>query len=333
MAQPTWIGYSLNNRYQIKELPGQGGMSSVYRAYDPQLRRDVAVKLIHPHLSNNPKFVRRFEEEAAAVARLRHPNIRQVFDSGHDGETFYMVLEFLPGETLKERLNRYTDKRQLMPLDEVIAITQQICTAAAYAHKNRVIHRDIKPSNVIISTQGEAILTDFGIAKMVGIKEFTATGAVIGTAAYISPEQTQGEGVDHRTDIYAIGATLYEMVSGAPPFEADTVMSLMMKHINEPVPDLRKKVPSLHSRMIAIIEKALAKDPALRFQTADEIAAELNSLSEPKSSIKYDTLIEDTLLEKIHPQEHQTYVRAVRLFAEGRLESDGRRVKIKKNRS
>jgi serine/threonine-protein kinase len=247
-------------------------MSSVYRAYDPQLRRDVAVKLIHPHLFDNPKFVHRFEEEAAAVARLRHPNIRQVFDSGHDGESFYMVLEFLPGETLKERLNLYTDKRQLMPLGEVIAITQ-----------------------------GEAILTDFGIAKMVGIKEFTATGAVIGTAAYISPEQTQGEGVDHRTDIYAIAVMLYEIVSGAPPFEADSVMSLMMKHINEPVPDLLKKIPSPHPRMITIIEKALAKEPAQRYQTADEIATELSSLSAPKSSIMQETLIENTLIEKIVP--------------------------------
>lgn len=299
MAQPTWIGYSLNNRYQIKELLGQGGMSSVYRAYDPKLRRDVAVKIIHPHLSENPKFIRRFEEEAAAVARLRHPNIRQVFDSGHDGETFYMVLEFLPGETLREQLNHYTDKRQLMPLTDVIVIIQQICTAVAFAHKNGVIHRDIKPSNVIISTQGEAVLTDFGIAKMVGIEEFTATGAVIGTAAYISPEQTQGEGVDHRTDIYAIGAMLYEMVSGAPPFQADSVMSLMMKHINEPVPDLRQKVPSLHPKMIAIIEKALAKDPAQRYQTADKLAAELSRLSAPKSSIVDNTLLEDTLLEKM----------------------------------
>jgi len=301
MVQPTWIGYSLNNRYQIKELLGQGGMSSVYRAYDPQLRRDVAVKIIHPHLSDDPKFVRRFEEEAAAVARLRHPNIRQVFDSGHDADTFYMVLEFLPGETLKERLNSYTQDNQRMPLDEVITITQQICNAVAYAHKNGVIHRDIKPSNVIISGQGEAVLTDFGIAKMVGIEEFTATGAVIGTAAYISPEQIQGKGVDHRTDIYAIGAMLYEMVSGAPPFEADSVLPLMMKHINEPIPDLRQRVPTLPPQMIAIIEKALAKDPAQRYQTADEIAADLSTIAIPESSIKDETLIEDTLFEKMAP--------------------------------
>ncbi|MFN2153047.1 MAG: serine/threonine protein kinase, partial [Anaerolineales bacterium] len=299
MTQPTWIGYSLNNRYQVKELLGQGGMSSVYRAYDPQLRRDVAIKIIHPHLSDDPKFVRRFEEEAAAVARLRHPNIRQVFDSGHDADTFYMVLEFLPGETLKERLNSYAQDHQLMPLNEVITITQQICEAVAYAHRHGVIHRDIKPSNVIISEQGEAVLTDFGIAKMVGIEEFTATGAVIGTAAYISPEQIQGEGVDHRTDIYAIGVMLFEMVSGTPPFEADSVLPLMMKHINEPIPDLRQRVPALPPEMIAIIEKSLAKDPSKRYQTADDIAANLGSLSAPESSIKDDTLIEDTLLEKM----------------------------------
>jgi len=276
-------------------------LATVYRAFDPKLRRDVAVKIIHPHLSENPKFVRRFEEEAAAVAQLRHPNIRQVFDSGHDGEIYYMVLEFLPGETLKERLYRYTQNGQLMPLSEVIPTIQQICSAIAYAHKNRIIHRDIKPSNVVINTQGEAILTDFGIAKMVGIEEFTATGAVIGTAAYISPEQTQGERVDHRTDIYAIGVMLYEMVSGAPPFEADSVMSLMMKHVNEPVPDLHQRNPTLHPGIVEIIEKALAKKPAKRYQNADEIAADLAVFSIPESSSRDETIIEDTMLDSTAP--------------------------------
>ena len=182
MAQPTWIGYHLNNRYQIKELLGQGGMSSVYRALDPKLRRNVSIKIIHPHLSDNPKFVHRFEEEAAAVAQLRHPNIRQVFDFDHEGEAFYMILEFLPGETLKDRMSRLRNNGKLLPLWEAISITRQICSAAAYAHKNGVIHRDIKPANVIISSQGEAILTDFGIDKMVGTGQFAATGSMRGTA-------------------------------------------------------------------------------------------------------------------------------------------------------
>jgi len=293
MAQPTWIGYNLNNRYQIKELLGQGGMSSVYRAWDPKLRRDVAVKIIHPHLSKNPKFVRRFEAEAAAVAQLRHSNIRQVFDFDHDGETFYMILEFLPGETLNEQLVAFKQRGQLMPLSEVIAITRQICSAVAYAHKNGVIHRDIKPANVVISPQGEAILTDFGIAKMVGAEQFTATGSMIGTAAYISPEQVIGKRVDHRTDIYAIGVMLFEMVSGTPPFEADSVMTLMQKHVHEAVPDLRQRRPDLNPELIAIIEKALAKKPEQRFQSATQIATALAALLTPKDSAQ----IEDTLAE------------------------------------
>lgn len=305
MAQPTWIDYNLNGRYQIKELLGQGGMSSVYRAVDPKLRRDVAVKIIHPHLSENPKFVRRFEEEAAAVAQLRHPNIRQVFDSNHDGETYYMVLEFLPGKTLKEQLDHFTQKGQHVPMSEVISTIRQICSAVAYAHKNGVIHRDIKPSNVVISPQGEAILTDFGIAKMVGKEQFTATGAVIGTAAYISPEQIEGKQVDHRTDIYAIGVMLFEMVSGKTPFIAESIMTLMMKHVNDPLPDLHKLQPGLDLKLVSIIEKSLAKNPEDRYQNANEIASELLTvpLSDPPD-------IRETLIESPRPEaaDDQTFI-------------------------
>jgi serine/threonine-protein kinase len=297
MAQPTWIGYKLNNRYQIIELLGQGGMSSVYRAWDPKLRRNVAVKIIHPHLSENPRFVRRFGAEAAAVARLRHPNIRQVFDFDHDGETFYMILEFLPGETLKERLAGLRQMGQLMPLAETISITQQICSAVAYAHKNGVIHRDIKPANVVISPQGEAVLTDFGIAKMVGTEQFTATGSMVGTAAYISPEQVEGKPVDHRADIYAIGVMLFEMVSGYPPFEADSMMALMQKHVHEAVPNLRERKPDLNLKLIAIIEKALAKNPNKRYQKADQIAAALDALPVPEEFAHIEPRLDDTLTE------------------------------------
>lgn len=188
-----------------------------------------------------------------------------------------------------------------MPLSEVIAIGKQICEAIAYAHQNGVIHRDIKPSNVVISDRGEAVLTDFGIAKMVGIEEFTATGAVIGTAAYISPEQTQGEKVDHRTDIYAIGVMLFEMVSGTPPFEADSILALMQKHIHEQVPDLRQRMPTLHPRMVEIIEKALAKDPDQRYQRADELAADLSFFVIPEPLSREEQIIEDTLLETDAP--------------------------------
>ncbi|HEC21870.1 MAG TPA: serine/threonine protein kinase, partial [Chloroflexi bacterium] len=260
MSQPSWIGYHLGGRYIIEELLGQGGMSTVYRATDPNLRRPVAVKLIHPHLSSNAEFVRRFEEEAAAVAQLNHPNIIKVFDFNHDGDTYYMVLEYVPGETLQDRLKRLNEAGRRMPLSEVIDITASICDAVDYAHRRGMIHRDIKPANVMLSTQGRAILMDFGVAKILGGEQHTATGAVIGTALYMSPEQARGERPDERADIYSLGVMLFEMISGRPPFEADSAMTTMMMHVSDPVPDLSELAPGIPPGLKAIVEKALAKN-------------------------------------------------------------------------
>ena len=278
MSQPSWIGYHLGGRYIIEELLGQGGMSTVYRATDPNLRRPVAVKLIHPHLSSNAEFVRRFEEEAAAVAQLNHPNIIKVFDFNHDGDTYYMVLEYVPGETLQDRLKRLNEAGRRMPLSEVIDITASICDAVDYAHRRGMIHRDIKPANVMLSTQGRAILMDFGVAKILGGEQHTATGAVIGTALYMSPEQARGERPDERADIYSLGVMLFEMISGRPPFEADSAMTTMMMHVSDPVPDLSELAPGIPPGLKAIVEKALAKNREDRFQTAAQMAAALRNL-------------------------------------------------------
>ncbi len=275
MTENTWVGRTLGGRYRIEEMLGQGGMSAVYKAVDPNLRRVVAVKLIHPHLSSEAEFVRRFEEEAAAVAQLRHPNIIQVFDFNHDQGTYYMVLEYVPGETLQNRLARLVAAGQSLASVDAIRYAIQVCEAADYAHKKNMIHRDIKPANVMIDTQERAILMDFGIAKILGGQQHTATGAVIGTALYMSPEQIRGERVDHRSDIYSIGVMLYEMVNGRPPFEADSTMTLMMKHLNDPVPDLRALRPDLPEVLVAVIEKSLAKTPGERYQSAEEMAGAL----------------------------------------------------------
>jgi hypothetical protein len=278
MVQNTWAGWTLGGRYKLEEMLGQGGMSAVYRAVDPNLRRVVAVKLIHQHLSSAPEFVRRFEEEAAAVAQLRHPNIIQVYDFNHDQGIYYMVLEFVPGETLQSRLARLAAAGQRLPYEGAIRHTIQVCEAADYAHKKNMIHRDIKPANVIIDLQERAVLMDFGIAKILGGQQHTATGAVIGTALYMSPEQIRGERIDQRSDIYSIGVMLYEMVNGRPPFEADSTMTLMMKHLNDPVPDLRTLHPDMPDSLVAIIEKALAKTPEERFQSAEEMAGALRRI-------------------------------------------------------
>ncbi len=260
MPQQTWVGETIGGRYKIEELLGKGGMSAVYKATDPNLRRVVAIKLIHPHLSDNPDFVTRFKEEAAAVATLRHPNIVQVFDFNNDGDNFYMVMEFVPGETLQARLKRLNATGRAMDATEMLKYAINLCDAVDYAHKRNLIHRDIKPANLMLDVQGQAILMDFGIAKIIGGQYHTATGATIGTALYMAPEQIKGERVDERCDIYSIGVTLFEMVSGRPPFEANSAMTTMMMHLNDPVPDLRQIQPGTPPELVAIIEKALAKN-------------------------------------------------------------------------
>ena len=265
------VGQTLGGRYQIQSLIGQGGMASVYRAYDINLHRAVAIKVIHPHLSNNQEFFRRFEEEATAVAHLRHPNIVQVYDFSHDGNLYYMVMEFVMGETLQSRLKRLNASRRRLRVDEVKPITSDICDAAFYAHQRGMIHRDIKPANIMLDVNGRAILMDFGIAHIIGGTQHTATGAVLGTAMYMSPEQIQGIQIDARADIYSIGITLFEMLSGKPPFEADSAITLMMMHLNDPVPDLHELHPDIPPELIEITNKALAKNRDARYQSANEM--------------------------------------------------------------
>jgi serine/threonine protein kinase len=278
MSNTNLVGQTLGGRYQIQSLIGQGGMASVYKAYDPNLHRAVAIKVIHAHLSNNPEFFRRFEEEATAVAHLRHPNIVQMYDFNHDGDLYYMVMEFVMGETLQTRLKRLNASKRRLGVNEATTFAAEICDAAFYAHQRGMIHRDIKPANIMLDVNGRAILMDFGIARMVGASQHTATGTVLGTATYMSPEQIQGLQTDARADIYSIGITLFEMLSGKPPFEADSAMTLMMMHLNDPVPDLHELQPDTPPALIAITNKSLAKNRDERYQSASEMADALRKL-------------------------------------------------------
>ncbi|MBI5932310.1 MAG: protein kinase [Chloroflexi bacterium] len=275
MDQPSWIDRTLNNRYTIQGLLGQGGMSAVYKANDPNLKRVVAVKLIHSHLATDPSFITRFEEEATAVARLRHPNIVQVFDFNSDGGVYYMVLEFIPGETLQEHLKRLNASGRKMPIDDAIRYTVNICDAMGYAHKQGIIHRDIKPANIMLDVHGQAILMDFGIVKILGGDSHTATGAVVGTARYMSPEVIRAEVPDQRSDVYSLGIALYEMLSGETPFNSDSAMSLMMMHMKEPVPDLRRVRAEIPAALVNVVKKSLEKDAKDRYASAAEMAADL----------------------------------------------------------
>jgi|GEM_PF-404988 len=283
MAKPKpnldWLGQTIGDRYVIEEFIDQGGMSTVYKASDPNLKRTVAIKLIHTHLSRDPEFVRRFEQEATAVAQLRHPNIVQVYDFSHEDNLYYMVMEYVPGDTLKGKLNSLHDKNQQSPIAETIRIMALVCDAVAYAHDHDMIHRDLKPANVMITPNGQPILMDFGVAKMLTGTEHTATGTIIGTAKYMSPEQARGDRPDERSDIYALGVMLYEMLAGHPPFEADTTVAILMKHVNEPVPDIRQIQRNVPDELVEIIDKALAKDRNDRYQSAAHMSAALKLIN------------------------------------------------------
>ena len=275
MDQPTWIGRTLSGRYKIESLLGQGGMSAVYKASDPNLKRVVAIKLIHLHLSTDPMFVMRFESEAAAVASLRHQNIVQVYDFNNDNGIYYMVLEFIPGETLQDRMKRLVEDKRKLSLEDSLKYILNISDAVGYSHQRGMVHRDIKPANIMLDVQGQAILMDFGIVKILGGESHTSTGAVVGTARYMPPEIIRGEVADNRSDIYSLGVTLYEMLSGRPPFLADSAMTLMMMHLNDPVPDVRGFRSDIRPEVVAILQKCLAKARNDRYQSAAELSADL----------------------------------------------------------
>lgn len=281
--QPTWIGRTLSGRYRIEAMLGQGGMSAVYKATDPNLKRVVAVKLIHAHLSSDPSFVMRFESEASAVASLRHPNIVQVYDFNNDNGVYYMVLEFIPGETLQDRLKRLSESGRQLSIEEAVKFTTNISDAVGYAHQRGLVHRDIKPANIMLDVQGQAILMDFGIVKILGGDSHTSTGAVVGTARYMSPEIIRGEMADHRSDIYSLGVTLYEMLSGRPPFIADSAMTLMMMHLNDPIPNVRGFRQDIPVELANILERCLTKDRNARYQSAAELSADLRGAITPSS--------------------------------------------------
>ncbi len=278
MEQSTWIGQSLNGRYKIEALLGKGGMSAVYKALDPNLKRVVAIKLIHPHLSTEEDFIHRFKREAAAVAALRHQNIIQVYDFNTDNDVHYMVLEFVPGETLQDRLKHLKSSNTKMPVAQAIRTMINVCDALTYAHKQGMIHRDIKPANIMLNVHGDAILMDFGIVKLLDDTTHTATGAVVGTARYMSPEVIRSEVPDERSDLYSLGVTFYEMLSGDPPFDAPSAMSLLMRHLNDPVPDLNSKRADLPPELIRIVNKSLEKDRGNRYRSASEMAGDLRRI-------------------------------------------------------
>lgn len=262
-------------RYRITQHLGRGGMAEVYKAHQASLDRDVAIKLMHGFLADEKGFLARFEREAKVVATLRHPNIVQVYDFDADHGIYYMVMEFINGETLKARLQTLEAKSEWVSLDDAARIVLAVGSALKYAHERGMVHRDVKPANVMITTDGQVILTDFGIAKIVSGSNLTASGAMMGTPSYMAPEQGLGQPGDERSDIYSLGVMLYQLVVGRLPFNADTPLAVVLKHINEPLPLPRLFKPDLSEALNAVMLKALAKDPNKRYPKVSEMLADL----------------------------------------------------------
>ncbi len=266
-------------RYEIRGELGRGGMATVYRAYDPLFEREVAIKVLPPHLMEDPQFRKRFEREARIVARLEHPAIVPVYDVGEENGQLFFVMRYMSGGSLADRL-----KKGPLSIQDTFHILEHLAPALDEAHAKGIVHRDLKPANILFDASGLPYLSDFGIAKVISGQQTTLTGDfIVGTPAYISPEQAKGEAVDRRSDIYALGAILYHMLSGQPPYQADTPMSLALKHITEPPPDILQVNPSLPPALAALIRKAMAKDPAERFVSASALVESLRNILEGTS--------------------------------------------------
>lgn len=267
-------------KYELVERVGRGGMAEVYKAYHAALDRYVAIKVLHPFLSDDPEFKERFEGEARNVARLKHPNIVQVYDFEFDPNRalYYMVMEHIEGTTLRARLTSLGTQKQLLPVDEGLYIVRCVAQALAYAHQQGMVHRDIKPANVLMETDNRIVLTDFGIARIVSGPNVTASGSMVGTPTYMAPEQGLGHPGDHRSDIYSLGIVLYQLLTGVPPFDADTPVALILKHINEPLPAPSVYNPEIPEGLEQILYKALTKTPEERYQSAEELITHLDDL-------------------------------------------------------
>src|ERR687886_991361 len=255
------VGTLLNARYRLDAQIGAGGMSTVYRAFDSNLERRVAIKLLHREMSGDSDQLERFRREARAVAQLSHPHIVGVIDAGEDEGRPYIVFEYVGGETLKERIRRMGR----LPIDEAIAYAIEIARALGCAHSHGIVHRDIKPQNVLIDAEGSAKVTDFGIARSLEEEGLTADGRVLGTTDYVSPEQALGQGVDVRTDIYSLGVVLYEMLTGSVPFHGENQVSVAMKHVREAMPDVQRMRAQVSATLAAVLDRMTDKDLARRY--------------------------------------------------------------------
>ncbi len=270
----TLLGTTLNGRYRLEARIGSGGMSTVYRATDETLQRQVAIKLMNREIATDSDQLERFRREARAVAQLSHPHIVGVIDYGEDDNRPYIVFEYVEGETLKERIRR-TGR---LPTTEAVAYAIEIARALGVAHARHIVHRDVKPQNVLIDEEGSAKVTDFGIARTLDEEGLTADGRVLGTTDYVSPEQALGRPVTGQSDLYSLGIVLYEMITGEVPFRGENQVAVAMKHVREELPDVQTKRPEVSSALAAIVDTATAKRVEDRYADDAELIADLEDV-------------------------------------------------------
>lgn len=261
----------LNDRYKLTERLGEGGMAEVYRGQDLRLGRDVAVKMLRPQYTGDQTFLQRFLGEARSLAGFSHPNIVNVYDVGKDGRRYYIVMEYVPGNDLRQMLQQ----RGRLPVKQALNIARQVALGVGYAHRKGLVHRDIKPGNVLITPSGEAKVADFGIAKAMTGANLTEPGIVWGTTAYLSPEQIRGEPATPASDVYSIGVVLYEMLTGRVPFTGEDRVAIALQHLHDTPTPLTELNPRVPRGVEFLAQKALAKDPADRYPNADELARAL----------------------------------------------------------
>ena len=264
-------GQKINDRYEIIRSIGEGGMANVYLGHDTILDRNVAIKVLRGDLANDEKFVRRFQREALSASSLAHPNIVEMYDVGEDDGTYYIVMEYVDGKTLKQLLK----KRGTLTLSEAIDIMSQLTDGMAHAHDSYIIHRDLKPQNIMIKDDGQIKITDFGIAMALNSTQLTQTNSVMGSVHYLPPEQASGKGSTIKSDIYSMGIIFYELLTGSLPFRGDNAVEIALKHMREPVPSIRDENPSIPQSIENIVKKATAKNPKNRYDSARSMHEDL----------------------------------------------------------
>jgi eukaryotic-like serine/threonine-protein kinase len=265
-------GEVIAGRFELLELVGRGGMSSVWKAHDRLLDRTVAIKVLHEHYTQDEEYVERFRREARSVAQVSHPNIVTVIDRGEDSGRQFIVFEFVEGENLKQVIER----EGALPVRDALLLSLQMARALGFAHDRGLVHRDVKPQNVLLNDEGQAKMTDFGIARSVDVEGVTVTGTVLGTSEYIAPEQARGQRVDAHTDVYSLGVVLFELLTGSVPFHGESFVTVALRHVNEPPPDVLEYRPDCPPRVALLIERSMAKSPDER-PSMDELVQELEA--------------------------------------------------------